>query len=249
MVTLPWAAKVLFQDAIYWIERCPDHPWSRFANTVLPAGYITYARSCRALIFEPKGQVVSRGAETNSPNCTVVDALTELRLDIKNDLRCMDKSLNKNLMTTVDSALTLTAENFHRSLSSTAPPPFPPTPKDDVVPQPLQLHRIPVIPSFGSELPKDILTLVHAHIDLNLDRFKACKTKSELGNATRLAYSKRQYIFTQVKSKATSSSTADVTRAAVDMDNARLQLGLSVAQYYNYLKEHDVSTRKRVRCN
>ena len=53
METLPWAAEVLFQDAIYWMENYQQHPLTQFVNKTLPAGYYNYAKAAQLTVATP----------------------------------------------------------------------------------------------------------------------------------------------------------------------------------------------------
>jgi hypothetical protein len=103
-----------------------------------------------------------------------------------------------------------------------------------------------LIPPINCKLPSSFTELLVEHIQCKLSTFQHSRTKQDWGNAKRIAFSKRTYLYNKILLKATGFRSSDtleekLRRAAEVLDSVRKNTSLSA--FLRTLKQQDIDQR------
>ena len=272
---LPFLAKVVVQDGIYWIHDYPGHELSRIIFQVMPANYERWSMLMRNKIIEDERN--NREVLTSSLNEGAKAALLSVKDTIQNEMQQLQSNI-VILKDKLDHIETKLAGNDERRNNVQQDPAIlpPPTttqalpaspillPTPVVVPLPLAhshrppaprlisevLRNTPKVPVFPSSLPKTMEEMMEEYDQFELSRWETAKMTGWPANVKQ-AYSRRKYTSNAMKGRAMilyhGTFEQRMKRTVQNMDLERNCLGMSVFSYINYLKKNDpsVKTRKR----
>jgi hypothetical protein len=113
------------------------------------------------------------------------------------------------------------------------------------------LRPTPQIPAFPTVMPPSMVALLNEHNAGALSRFEHAKNKKEWQQSIRNSFSKRLYLYKKIEAKANGlrahgeARASQLLRAAKILDEERQ--GRSLPQFLRDLKEDDPATKKRRR--
>jgi len=140
---LPFLAKVIIQDGIYWIHKHPQNSASQILLRLNIGGiwYSNWARSCRQIIVQNVKQINKEGHD-NENIASTIDKI-QMQLSDSNNL----------LRRIYSSVIVPAAENTHSNITNAQTDTVPPTPLTDqqttTSPHPPDTRTQPVIDSFN----------------------------------------------------------------------------------------------------
>ena len=268
---LPFLAKVVVQDGIYWIKDYPSHEISRLLLNAMPPSYERWSMDTRKKIIDE--EMNNNEVLSSSLNEGAKAALLSVKDALKNEMQHLRDNvavLNGKLDVVTQQLSSLTSLNIPRTMTTTndqqnqeTPPPIEilptivpplpiPTPDPPITRRILTevLRSTEKVPVFPPSLPKTMKGLLNEYERFQLSRWETAKMSQWPGNVKQ-AFSRRKYMNNVMKSRAMClrHGTYDqrLKRTVESMESERHSLGLSIFQYIKYLKENDPTVRSRKR--
>jgi hypothetical protein len=279
--TLPYLALVAFQDGIYWIKDFPQHEASRLLLNIMPPWYPQYAAHARREIENKQHDVEAVQISVMNNAVQAAFNLVTVRLDdVNHSMVALDRKVETAVAELQQHSAATTAAAAATTAAATAAarpgypranfqPPLPPPPQmqrrvgqqqpgaaERQQQPPIwnvndRLRAVPLVPAFPAALPATMTRLLQEHFDHNLNQFETAR-KQGWTNAIRGAYSKRMYLYNQIKIQAARYRSEEdflrvkMPRAAADLDKRRPS-GQTLPKFMQALKDQDPTTTTRKR--
>ena len=264
---LPFLARVIIQDGIFWLRDFPNHEISITLRNVMPAGYEEWARETRALVEEEVRNVIqSRTLELNAAAqasymqlSQKVDALSQTVIDTQRELLRICQAgfsrphVGANTIGAVEE--TFDEEEIPVDMDDEEIPP-PPVMHPIGQEQGTALGRLrntPVVPLIPKVMPRSMRQLVMEYEHYGGSRYERSSTRRGWATSLNLAYSRRKYLYTQLilRANALRNNNTFARRkdeAARNMDaEIRSKMLTGTSQYYSFLKSRDRNKKNRNR--
>ena len=257
---LPFLAKVVIQDGIYWVHDYPTHEISRLLLEVMPPNYECWSMETRKKNIEEETN--ENEALSSCLNEGAKAALLAVKETIKKEMKELQSNISSvsSKLNQIEMQLNLLARHENEVLPPPQQvPPIPPPPTNvptaAQLPHPTQtvdevLRNSSRVPTFPPSLPRSMQGMLHEYVEYKLSRWETAKMSGWPSNVKQ-AFSRRKYVNNVMKGRAMilhhGSFEQRLIRAVDNMENERKSLGKSVFTYIVYLKENDpsVKTRKR----
>ena len=256
--TLPFVATVSLQDKIYWVIELPQHEVSRYLIQKFPGYHEWAANSRKRLEEQAETEAINEVMMLNGASQAAFNSVHHKMNVLGEKIDSLTNAFERNVY-----PLFRQQQVSNRSTQCRAGQP-PQRPAQCPGPQPVGVaqsesndsNRIETdqaataTPNTPKTLPKSLRTLVDQHLTLELLKYEHTQ-KENWPDATRIAYSRRVYLFSKVAENAGSLRTGEwaqkLKEAAMELDRTRV---VSLPKYIKQLKEADVNfERRRKRAN
>lgn len=257
--TLPFLALVAIQDGIYWIHDFPNHEVSIMLANI--PGYAQFAVDARQRVRQHQDSIEQSRVDLLEGAASAAFHVLYRRVDDQaNTVRELKDAIEKRELKQTPCQCSCqchsqTVTTPRGEMETTLPLATPP--RQEAAAGPIcidsvtnHLRAVPRLPEIPTHLPKTVYDCFFQHQENNLQQFDN-GDKKDWPQRLRLAFSKRKYLYEQVRKRAvnfTSYTTFQerMQAAARKMDEERLEKQLaSVDKYIQYLKGSDPSVRKR----
>jgi hypothetical protein len=246
---LPFLARVLVQDGVYWVEMDPQHEVSRLLVSVFGERYLEWADKQRRGVREIEKNATNKQIQALDAGAqAALSSVNHNVIPIKHILETLVKEI-KNLRQTVDN-ISQQEQMEQHTLAVSPSIGLRQNPRTMGATRERMVALCPpasLAPYFPIELPTSMQTLLEEHLQYKLEEFKGVSKKCwKKGLA--MALSRRSYLFRLIVEKAVMlRSGNDMAfkhqEAARQLDEERGTMSLS--KYYDKKKSIDLRRQKR----
>jgi hypothetical protein len=250
---LPFLARVLVQDGVYWVEMDPRHKVSRLLISVFGDRYLEWADKQRKKVREIKENATNNQIQA-------LDAGAQAALSsIKSDVLPIPRAIEiltaevRNLRKAVEASASASAQQqqmqlrtlvMNHSIGLRQNPPTTGATRERMVEL---CPPATSVPYFTTDLPASMQKLLEEHLQNKLEEYKGV-SKESWGSALAMAYSRRSYLFRLIVAKAVKLRSGNdmafkQQEAARQLDEERGTMTMS--KFYEAKKASDANTQKR----
>jgi hypothetical protein len=245
---LPFLARVLVQDGVYWVEMDPQHEVSRLLISVFGERYLEWADKQRKAVREIENnatnkqiQALDAGAQAalSSVNSNIIpmkQAFEMLAAEVRNLTRTVERNAQQQMQH--DTLVMNQSIGLRQNRPTTG------------ATRERMVELCPPatsVPYFKTDLPASMQILLEEHLQYKLEEFKGVSKKGWTKGLP-MALSRRSYLFRLIVAKAvTLRSGNDMAfkqqEAARQLDEERGTM--SVSKFYETKKASDANRQKR----
>ncbi len=261
---LPFLAKVVVQDGIFWVKDFPNHALTRLLLSSMPANYERWAAETREKLKEDEKN--ENEILASSLNDAAKAALLQVKEVVMNEMICMNRriedigtvlssvehkiesmeqTIGRNVMASTNNNNSNTNTNENEA-SNAVPAPHPP-PQVRLITD--VIRNTPLVPDFPSDMPESMEEMLNEYRKYELARWEKVKMKNWKPKSIQQAYGRRKYINSYMSGKAMGIHQGTyeqrMNNSAKMLDTDRNNLGYTVAQYIVHLKKNDSTVKKR----
>jgi hypothetical protein len=245
---LPFLARVLVQDGVFWVEMDPQHEVSRLLISVFGERYIEWADKQRKAVREIEKNTTNKQIQALDAGAqAALSSVNSNVIPIKHVLETLVEEI-KNLRKTVEISQQR-MEQQHTlgtspSIGLRQNPPTTGATRERMV---ALCPPAPLAPYFPIELPSCMQNLLEEHLRYKLEDFKGVSKKCWTKGLA-MALSRRSYLFRLIVEKAVMLRSGNdmafkQQEAARQLDEERGTMSLS--KFYDKKTPHDSSRQKR----
>jgi hypothetical protein len=241
--TLPFLAKVLVQDGIYWIKAYPQHEVSRLLLSVFGERYVEWGEKQLAELAKSDVDSVRQQIHAlNEGSQAAFSSINTSTVSMEKGLKFLGAQV-KRLADNMSFPHSSAPAQGHRSVTQSGPTVTGPTRERMVELCPPATHNVPY---FQPKLPSTLQALLEEHLRQRLEDFKGvCKIGWR--SAVAVALSRRWFLFGLISSKSETVRGGDrpfkLQEAARQLDVDRGSM--SVFKYYEAEKKKGSAAKKR----
>ena len=248
--TLPFLARVVVQDGIYWLRDFPDHEISRQLRHIFPPSYEQWALEKRQALEqevqnEGASQILNLNCAAQASYNQLRDQLTARTTNIEQQLQQL-ATQQQEMFDMIKSLMTMKATMPSGGTAIA------------VVPQPkplrqvAQLRSTEYVPPIPTKMPESMAQLLVEHEQLYmLTRYEHYQQRRHWPQAVKLSYGRRTYLYQELcdRAKRQRNTMEESRRKEVEaqrMDNEMQSLNFATtSRYLKFLKEKDPKLKKR----
>ena len=252
---LPFLAKVVVQDGIYWLKEYPKHEISRLILEAMPENYERWCREMREKIAVDEKNNNDVLASTLNEGAKA--ALLAVKDTVKNEMQQLQTKIEAvdDKLGRIERNITLLNEVCQNRPTPTEIPRAVQVPPAPPVQQTRRfisdaLRNTPKVPVFPPQLPKSMVEMLNEYKIMELSKWETCKMTA-WPSRVKQAFCRRKYIHNLMKGRAMAlhhgTFEQRLIRCAGNLDTERENQGMSVFNFINYLKSIDPTVKSRKR--